>query len=156
MRPSKEELAAWKSLPFDEEEYRKTEVGSKALVGEEGYSVLERTWARPTLDVHGIPGGFTGAGAKTVIPAKAAAKVSMRLVPGMTPAKAFAQYKGYVEKIAPPGVDVEVRLIHSGDPCMIPREQCVHAGRDAGAARSVGQGHGVHPLGRVDSHCGGL
>ena len=69
------------------------------------YSVLERTWARPTLDVHGMPGGFMGAGAKTVIPAKAQAKVSMRLVPGMTPAKAFAQYKTYVEKLAPAGVD---------------------------------------------------
>ena len=117
--PSVEELAAWRSLPFDEEHYRTTEVGSRRLVGEEGYSVLERTWARPTLDVHGMPGGFTGAGAKTVIPAKALAKVSMRLVPGMTPAKAFAQYKSYVEKLAPAGVDVEVRLIHSGDPCLI-------------------------------------
>jgi acetylornithine deacetylase/succinyl-diaminopimelate desuccinylase-like protein len=118
--PSQEELAAWQSLPFDEEQYRIHEVGSRELVGEAGYSVLERTWARPTLDVHGIPGGFIGAGAKTVIPAKALAKVSMRLVPGMTPAKAFALYKSYVEKIAPAGVDVEVRLIHSGDPCLIP------------------------------------
>jgi acetylornithine deacetylase/succinyl-diaminopimelate desuccinylase-like protein len=118
--PSPEELAAWRSLPFDEEHYRISEVGSRQLVGEEGFSVLERTWARPTLDVHGIPGGFTGAGAKTVIPAKALAKVSMRLVPGMTPAKSFAQYKSYVEKIAPQGVDVDVRLIHSGDPCLIP------------------------------------
>ena len=118
--PSAEELAAWRSLPFDEEQYRVSEVGSRQLVGEAGYSVLERTWARPTLDVHGIPGGFTGAGAKTVIPAKAVAKVSMRLVPGMTPAKAFAQYKSYVEEIAPAGVDVQVRLIHSGDPCVIP------------------------------------
>jgi acetylornithine deacetylase/succinyl-diaminopimelate desuccinylase-like protein len=118
--PSAEELAAWRSLPFDEEQYRITEVGARQLVGETGYSVLERTWARPTLDVHGIPGGFTGAGAKTVIPAKAVAKVSMRLVPGMTPAKAFSQYKSYVEKITPAGVDVEVRLIHSGDPCLIP------------------------------------
>jgi len=118
--PSPEELAAWRSLPFDEEQYRIAEVGSRQLVGEPGFSVLERTWARPTVDVHGIPGGFTGAGAKTVIPAKAVAKVSMRLVPGMTPAKSFAQYKNHVEKIAPPGVDVEVRLIHSGDPCLIP------------------------------------
>jgi acetylornithine deacetylase/succinyl-diaminopimelate desuccinylase-like protein len=117
--PSPEELAAWSSLPFDEEHYRITEVGSRTLVGEAGYSVLERTWARPTLDVHGIPGGFIGAGAKTVIPAKALAKVSMRLVPGMTPAKTFALYKAYVEKIAPAGVDIEVRLIHSGDPCLI-------------------------------------
>jgi acetylornithine deacetylase/succinyl-diaminopimelate desuccinylase-like protein len=118
--PSPEELATWKSLPFDEEHYRVTEVGSRQLVGEKGFSVLERTWARPTLEVHGMPGGFIGAGAKTVIPAKATAKVSMRLVPDMTPAKAFAQYKSYVEKIAPVGVDVEVRLIHSGDPCLIP------------------------------------
>ncbi len=118
--PSPEELAAWRSLPFDEEHYRITEVGSRTLVGEAGYSVLERTWARPSLDVHGIPGGFIGAGAKTVIPAKALAKVSMRLVPGMTPAKTFALYKDYVEKIAPVGVDIEVRLIHSGDPCLIP------------------------------------
>jgi acetylornithine deacetylase/succinyl-diaminopimelate desuccinylase-like protein len=118
--PSQEELAAWKSLPFDEEEYRKAEVGSRQLVGEKGYSVLERTWARPTLDVHGIPGGFIGAGAKTVIPAKAQAKVSMRLVPNMTPARAFEQYKSYVLKIAPAGVDVDVRMIHSGDPCLIP------------------------------------
>jgi acetylornithine deacetylase/succinyl-diaminopimelate desuccinylase-like protein len=118
--PSTEELAAWRSLPFDEEEYRKAEVGSKQLVGESGYSVLERTWARPTLDVHGMPGGFIGAGAKTVIPAKALAKVSMRLVPGMTPAKSFELYKSYVEKIVPPGVDVDVRLIHTGDPCLVP------------------------------------
>ena len=118
--PSVEELAAWQSLPFDEEQYRIHEVGSRTLVGEAGYSVLERTWARPTLDVHGIPGGFTGVGAKTVIPAKALAKVSMRLVPGMTPAKAFAQYKSYVDKIAPAGLDVDVRLIHSGEPCLIP------------------------------------
>jgi len=117
--PSPAELAAWRSLPFDEEQYRIAEVGSRSLVGEAGYTVLERTWARPTLDVHGIPGGFIGAGAKTVIPAKALAKVSMRLVPGMTPAKSFALYKAYVEKIAPAGVDVEVRLIHSGDPCLV-------------------------------------
>jgi acetylornithine deacetylase/succinyl-diaminopimelate desuccinylase-like protein len=118
--PSTEELAAWKSLPFDEEHYRLTEVGSRELVGESGYSVLERTWARPTLDVHGMPGGFTGAGAKTVIPAKATAKVSIRLVPAMTPTETFAQYRGYIRQVTPPGVDVDVRLIHSGDPCLIP------------------------------------
>src|ERR1700742_1531147 len=118
--PSEDEKAAWKRLPFDEEHYRETEVGSTVLTGEAGFSVLERTWARPTLDVHGMPGGFTGAGAKTVIPAKALAKVSMRLVPDMTPAKAFSQYKEFVGQIAPAGVEVDVRLIHSGDPCLIP------------------------------------
>jgi acetylornithine deacetylase/succinyl-diaminopimelate desuccinylase-like protein len=118
--PSDEELAAWRRLPFDEEEYRKNEVGSRQLIGEPGYSVLERTWARPSLDVHGMPGGFIGAGAKTVIPAKAQAKISMRLVPNQTPAKTFAVYKSYVEKIVPPGVSVDVRLIHAGDACLIP------------------------------------
>ena len=117
--PREEERATWRSLPFDEVEYRKAEVGSRELVGEPGYSVLERTWARPTLDVHGMPGGFTGAGAKTVIPARAQAKVSMRLVPNMTPARAFAQFKSYVLEIAPPGVEIEVRLIHSGDACVV-------------------------------------
>jgi acetylornithine deacetylase/succinyl-diaminopimelate desuccinylase-like protein len=153
--PSAEELAAWRSLPFDEEHYRITEVERGNWWARAGYSVLERTWARPTLDVHGIPGGFIGAGAKTVIPAKAVAKVSMRLVPGMTPAKAFALYKSYVEEIAPAGVDVEVRLIHSGDPCLIPVDN-PYMRRRRGAARGLGQGHGVYPVGRVDSDCGGL
>lgn len=159
--PSAEELAAWRSLPFDEEEYRKAEVGSKELVGEAGYSVLERTWARPTLDVHGMPGGFTGAGAKTVIPAKALAKVSMRLVPGMTPARAFEQYKSYVEMIAPAGVDVEVRLIHWGDPCLVPVDnpyiqaatQALHEvwGKDTVFIRSGGS---IPIVGDFDRHLG--
>ena len=117
--PSEDEVAAWEKLPFDEEEYREKEVGASKLVGEKGYSVLARTWVRPTLDVHGIVGGFIGAGAKTVIPARATAKVSMRLVPEMTPEKSFRQYKEYVEKIKPEGVSVEVRLIHSGEPIVI-------------------------------------
>ncbi|MBV8671873.1 MAG: dipeptidase [Acidobacteriaceae bacterium] len=118
-RPSDDELRAWQHLPFDEEHYRLAEVGSPRLIGEPGYSVLERTWARPTLDVHGMPGGFIGAGAKTVIPAKAVAKISMRLVPDQTPQQAFAQYKSYVESIKPDGVELDVRLIHSGDPIVV-------------------------------------
>ncbi len=118
-KPTADELKAWRALPFDEEHYRETEVGSVTLTGEPGYSVLERTWARPTLDVHGMPGGFIGAGAKTVIPAKALAKVSMRLVPDMTPAESFAKYKAYVESIVPKGVEIAVRMIHSGDPIVV-------------------------------------
>jgi len=117
--PSEAELAAWRALPFDEEHYRETEVGSVALTGEPGYSALERTWARPTLDVHGMPGGFIGAGAKTVIPAKAVAKVSLRLVPDMTPAESFSLYKSYVESICPKGIVLDVRLIHFGDPIVV-------------------------------------
>ena len=117
--PSADELKTWQMLPFDEEHYRMTEVGSPQLTGEPGYSVLERTWARPTLEVHGMPGGFTGAGAKTVIPAKATAKTSMRLVPDMRPLESFAQYKSYVESLKPAGIELDVRLIHSGDPIVI-------------------------------------
>jgi acetylornithine deacetylase/succinyl-diaminopimelate desuccinylase-like protein len=159
--PSPEELGAWKSLPFDEEHYRKTEVGSSKLVGESGFSVLERTWARPTLDVHGMPGGFTGAGAKTVIPAKALAKISMRLVPNMTPAKAFAQYKSYVEKIAPAGVEVDVRLIHSGDACVIPVnnkyiQAATHALHDVWGKETVfiRSGGSIPIVGDFDRHLG--
>ena len=120
--PSDGELATWAALPFDAEHYRKKEVGSTALTGEAGFSILERTWARPTLDVHGIAGGFTGAGAKTVIPARAVAKVSMRLVPDMTPAESFALYKSYVESICPAGITLDVRPIHSGDPIVVSTE----------------------------------
>ena len=117
--PSPAELVAWKKLPFDEAAYLAHEVGSVALAGEPEYSVLERLWSRPTLDVHGIVGGFTGAGAKTVIPAKATAKVSLRLVPGMTPQGTFHKLQAYVSHIVPQGCSVEVRLIHSGDPVVI-------------------------------------
>ncbi len=122
--PTADELKAWKALPFDEEEYREAEVGSKELTGEAGFSVLERTWARPTMDVHGMPGGFTGAGAKTVIPARATAKVSLRLVPDMTPAETFRRLQEYVAKIVSGSremraCEVEVRLIHSGDPIVV-------------------------------------
>ncbi len=118
-RPGEDELRAWAALPFDEEHYRVTEVGSPELTGEPGYTVLERTWSRPSLDVHGMPGGFIGAGAKTVIPARAKAKVSLRLVPAMTSEKAFGQLKEYVAAIAPRGVTVETRLIHSGEPIVV-------------------------------------
>lgn len=117
--PTAEELRAWEALPFNEDEFREAEVGSPELVGEPGYSVLERLWARPTLDVHGMPGGFTGAGAKTVIPARAVAKVSLRLVPGMRPEDAFAKLRRRVESIAPRGVSTEVRMIHSGEPIVV-------------------------------------
>jgi acetylornithine deacetylase/succinyl-diaminopimelate desuccinylase-like protein len=117
--PTADELAAWKSLPFDEQEYRSHEVGSPELTGEPGYSVLERTWSRPTMDVHGMPGGFIGVGAKTVIPAKATAKISFRLVPGMTPDATFGKYRTFVESICPRGVTCEVRLIHSGEPIVV-------------------------------------
>jgi acetylornithine deacetylase/succinyl-diaminopimelate desuccinylase-like protein len=117
--PGAEELKAWKSLPFDEEHYRSSEVGSRELCGEPGFSVLERTWVRPTMDVHGMPGGFIGAGAKTVIPARASAKISFRLVPNQNSREAFAQYQSFVESLQPRGIDLRVRLIHSGEPIVV-------------------------------------
>jgi acetylornithine deacetylase/succinyl-diaminopimelate desuccinylase-like protein len=117
--PSADELKAWKRLPFDEEHYRTSEIGARELSGEPGFSVQERTWARPTMDVHGMPGGFIGAGAKTVIPARATAKLSFRLVPDMDPKEVFAQYKSYVESLQPKGIVLSVRLIHSGEPIVV-------------------------------------
>src|SRR5450432_4254205 len=116
--PTSAELRAWKRLPFNEEHYRKTEVGSKVLTGEPGYSVLYRTWARPTLEVHGMPGGFTGGGAKTVIPARAAAKVSMRLVPNMDHDDIVRKYSAYVKKLTPKGIEIKI-TIHSKGPAAV-------------------------------------
>ncbi|MGC9198486.1 MAG: dipeptidase [Acidobacteriaceae bacterium] len=130
--PTAAELEAWRSLPFDVEEYRRREVGSTELTGEQEFSVLERTWARPTMDVHGVVGGFTGVGAKTVIPARATAKISFRLVPGMKPEETFQRYKKFVEQICPRGIQLTVTLIHSGDPIVVSTEnRFAHAATEA-------------------------
>jgi acetylornithine deacetylase/succinyl-diaminopimelate desuccinylase-like protein len=89
--PGPAELEAWKSLPFDVEEYREKEIGAPSLTGEPEIPLFERLWARPTFEVHGIRGGFTGEGAKTVIPARAAAKISLRLVPDQQPNEVVEQ-----------------------------------------------------------------
>jgi acetylornithine deacetylase/succinyl-diaminopimelate desuccinylase-like protein len=120
--PSKAELQAWKRLPFNEEHYRKTEVGSSALTGEPGYSVLYRTWARPTLEVHGIPGGFTAPGAKTVIPAKASAKVSMRLVPNQDTDDILKKYMKYVKRLTPKGIQTNVKVWSKGPSAVVPTD----------------------------------
>jgi acetylornithine deacetylase/succinyl-diaminopimelate desuccinylase-like protein len=118
-KPSAAELKAWKSLPFHVEHFRKTEVGSKELTGESKFGVLERLWARPTLEVHGMPGGFIGAGAKTVIPARASAKVSMRLVPDQQPQKIFKLYSKFVQKNVPKGISINIRQYSLADPIVI-------------------------------------
>jgi acetylornithine deacetylase/succinyl-diaminopimelate desuccinylase-like protein len=117
--PGAEELKAWKKLPFDEEHYRKTEVGSPVLTGEPGYSVLYRTWARPTLEVHGMPGGFTAPGAKTVIPAKASAKVSMRLVPNQDPDDILRRFQAYVKKLTPKSIQTNIKVWSKGPACVV-------------------------------------
>lgn len=99
------------SLPFNERDFLAKEVGSERLTGEPDRMVLERVWSRPTMEVHGIAGGFTGAGAKTVIPAKATAKVSFRLVPDQDPAKVIELFRQWVAANTPAGIRTEVRVL---------------------------------------------
>jgi acetylornithine deacetylase/succinyl-diaminopimelate desuccinylase-like protein len=109
--PAASEKESWARLPFKEKDFLRNEVGSTKLTGESKYSVLERLWARPTFEVHGIAGGFTGAGSKTVIPSKATAKVSFRLVPRQDPEKIVAAFRQWVKKNTPRGVQLEVRVL---------------------------------------------
>lgn len=109
------ERTAFARLPFNEKEYRDV-TGASALCGEEGYTTLERRWARPTLDVNGIWGGYQGEGAKTIIPARAGAKVSMRLVPDQDPEKVTRQFEEYVRSATPDSIRLEVIPMHGGKP----------------------------------------
>ncbi len=118
-RPSKAELAAWKKLPFNEKDFLNKRVQGKGLVGLKKASVLERLWALPTFEIHGILGGFTGDGAKTVIPAEATAKVSMRLVPNQKLAPVERQLAAAVKRFAPKYVTASVRFLHGADPAQI-------------------------------------
>src|SRR5215471_16159553 len=101
--PGAKEREAWARRPFDEKEYLEKEMGARQLVGEPDVPLFERVWARPTMEVHGIRGGFTGEGAKTVIPARATAKISTRLVPNQTTAEAAEQLKAAVAAACPRG-----------------------------------------------------
>jgi acetylornithine deacetylase/succinyl-diaminopimelate desuccinylase-like protein len=126
--PSAKEREAWDRLPFDEKEYTEKEMGARELVGEPGIGVLERTWARPTLEVHGIRGGFTGEGAKTVIPARAVAKVSTRLVANQTVDEAVKQTQAAVKAACPKGVTAELKVLHAGEPSLTdPDNPFIHA-----------------------------
>ena len=126
--PAAAELASWGQLPFREERFLATEVGSKELTGEPGRSVLERVWSRPTFEVHGIAGGFTGAGSKTVIPAKATAKVSFRLVPRQDPDRVVEAFREWVRKHTPKGIRTEVRILNSSGALVVnPDHPAIHA-----------------------------
>ncbi|HKV73194.1 MAG TPA: dipeptidase [Gemmatimonadales bacterium] len=114
--PSESERRGWSKLPFKQRKYLKEEVTGKALTGLQRYSVFERTWALPTLEFHGIKGGFVGEGAKTVIPAAATAKVSLRLVPGLKLKWVQRALEKAVKAAAPEWARVEVKLLHGGDP----------------------------------------
>jgi acetylornithine deacetylase/succinyl-diaminopimelate desuccinylase-like protein len=135
------ERAALSSLPFAEEDLR-AEVGAPALGGEEGFGSLERIWARPTLDVNGLLSGYTGEGAKTVLPARAMAKVSMRLVPDQEYRDIERRFADHVRDLAPPGVTVEVEALHGGQPWRADPEEPIF---DA-AARALAHAFGREPV----------
>jgi acetylornithine deacetylase/succinyl-diaminopimelate desuccinylase-like protein len=117
--PAPAEKESWARLPFSEKKFLMQEVGSTKLTGESGYSVLERTWARPTFEVHGIGGGFTGPGSKTVIPARAIAKCSFRLVPKQDPDKIVESFREFVRKNQPKGIQFELRVLGASPGLMV-------------------------------------
>jgi acetylornithine deacetylase/succinyl-diaminopimelate desuccinylase-like protein len=142
VRPLEEqERQAWAQLPFNEKKYRK-DFGIPRTFGESGYTTLERTWARPTLEVNGLLSGFTGEGAKTVLPAVAMAKISMRLVPNQHPDKIADLFEAYVRKIAPKTVELKFTRMHGGKPWMTSYDNpYVQA-----AARAIERGFGRKPV----------
>ncbi len=136
-----EERKAWATLPFNEKKYRK-DFGIPKVFGESGYTTLERTWARPTFEVNGLLSGFTGEGAKTVLPAVAMAKVSMRLVPNQDPDKIATQFEAYVKDLAPKTVEVKVTRMHGGKPWMASYDNpFIQA-----AGRAIERGFGQKPV----------
>jgi acetylornithine deacetylase/succinyl-diaminopimelate desuccinylase-like protein len=138
---SEAERAEWKKLPFNETRYRK-ELGAPKLFGETGYSTLERVWARPTFEVNGLLSGFTGEGAKTVLPATAMAKVSMRLVPDQDPQKIGDLFEKHIRSVTPKTVELTVTRMHGGKPWMAEFDnKYVRA-----AGRAIEQGFGKAPV----------
>jgi acetylornithine deacetylase/succinyl-diaminopimelate desuccinylase-like protein len=136
-----EERQAWASLPFNEKQYKK-DFGIPKLHGESDYTTLERTWARPTFEVNGLLSGFTGEGAKTVLPAVAMAKVSMRLVPNQHPDTIAQLFEDYVKKVAPKTVALKVTRMHGGKPWMTSYDNpFVQA-----ASRAIEKGFGKKPV----------
>jgi acetylornithine deacetylase/succinyl-diaminopimelate desuccinylase-like protein len=136
-----EEREAFARLPFNERQYR-TDLGAPKLFGERDYTTLERVWARPTFEVNGLLSGFTGDGAKTVIPAVAMAKVSMRLVPDQDPDAIAEIFEAYLRKVTPKTVTLEIARLHGGKPWMTEFDNpFVQA-----AGRAIERGFGQAPV----------
>jgi acetylornithine deacetylase/succinyl-diaminopimelate desuccinylase-like protein len=121
LETSAEDRQALSRIPFDEDEYKK-DLGIDEVVGEKTFSTIERTGIRPTFEVNGIWGGYTGEGSKTVLPSKAYAKISMRLVPNQSSEKITHLFTDYFTKVAPAGVKVVVTPHHGGEPVLTPTD----------------------------------
>ena len=135
------ERAIYKKLPWNDAVYAK-DLGVKMLYGEKGFTTLERVWARPTLECNGIWGGFTGDGAKTVLPSKASAKISMRLVPDQKPEQISKLFQKYLKKIAPKSVSIKINYIHGGEAAITP----IDSPGVRTAAAAIEKGFGKKPL----------
>jgi acetylornithine deacetylase/succinyl-diaminopimelate desuccinylase-like protein len=139
VRPLTEaERAQIAQLPFDEGAWLRS-TGAPAAAGEKGYSTLERVWARPTLDCCGIGGGFQGDGAKTIVPARAMAKISCRLVPDQEPEEITRKLAAHLERVAPPGVRVRVQFLHGGRPYLAPTDHPVYEVAKRAFSRAFGK-----------------
>ncbi|MBI3941222.1 MAG: dipeptidase [Acidobacteria bacterium] len=135
------ERQEYASLPFDVEKYRR-ELGAPELWGEKGFTPLEQIWARPTFEVNGIVSGFTGEGAKTVIPARAMAKVSMRLVPDQDPDKIARLFEEHLRKVCPKTVELTITRMHGGKAWLAPIDHPAMAA----ASRAYQKGFGKKPV----------
>jgi acetylornithine deacetylase/succinyl-diaminopimelate desuccinylase-like protein len=135
------ERAEFARMPFSEAEFQ-ADLAVPALVGEEGYTTLERKWARPTCDVHGLFGGYSGPGPKTVLPCKAGAKLSFRLVPDQDPKTVGELFRAHVRKFTPPGVSVEV-ITQQGAPAVL---VSVDSPGFRAAVRAIEAGFGTKPV----------
>ena len=141
LQVSTEERKMMNQAPFDEKEY-KDDLGVKELWGEKGYTTIERTGSRPTLELNGIWGGYQGEGSKTVLPSKAGAKISARLVPNQSSKKITKLLLDYFRKIAPPGVTVNAFELHGGEPYMTPIESKAYQA----AAKAIEATFGKKPI----------
>ncbi|HKO16709.1 MAG TPA: dipeptidase [Gemmatimonadaceae bacterium] len=130
-----------RQLPFDEEHFR-AETGAPALGGENGYGVLERLWMRPTCEINGLLSGYTGEGAKTVLPSRAMAKVSCRLVPDQDPATVERLMRAHVERFTPKGVAVTLQQLHGGRPW----RAALHGAPFDAARRALAAAFGREPV----------
>lgn len=135
---SSAERAALNEAPFDIEEYKK-DLGIHEVWGEKGYTTLERTGIRPTLEVNGIWGGYTGEGAKTVLPSKASAKISMRLVPNQSSKKIEKLFTEHIKKITPDCVTVKVKALHGGEAAVTPTDSIAYRAADKAIETTFGK-----------------
>jgi len=138
---TEEERSAWARLSFDEGEFMR-QVGVEGVTGEEGYSTLERKWGRPTYDINGLTSGYQGEGAKTVLPARASAKFSFRLVPKQSPDKITKALERFLRGLCPPGIRLEFKPYHNCPGVLVPTNSpFVQA-----ASRAIERGFGKAPV----------